>query len=99
MIMTQVPKVAFMIRVKICPLVFAFALFGDQMGRADSSKTQVAVVTRPETSSTNTFYIGNRQPLVPSPFLKLPIGSIAPRAWLRHQLQLEADGMTGHLEE
>src|SRR5579859_4105105 len=58
-----------------------------------------SVVTAPDTTCTNSFYIGNRQPLRSSPFIKLPIGSIVPRGWLRHQLDLEAKGMTGHLEE
>ena len=57
------------------------------------------VVNTPETASANSFYLGNRQPLRPSPFIKLPIGAIVPRGWLRHQLELEANGMTGHLEE
>src|SRR5881397_710465 len=45
------------------------------------------------------FYRANRPPLLPSPFIKLPIGSIRPKGWLRHQLVLEANGMTGHLPE
>ena len=44
-------------------------------------------------------YTGNREPLLPSPFMKLPIGSITPKGWLRHQLELEAGGMTGRLPE
>ncbi len=44
-------------------------------------------------------YITNRPPLLPSALLKLPIGSIKPGGWLRGQLELEAAGMTGHLEE
>ena len=44
-------------------------------------------------------YLGNRSPLLPSPLMKLPIGSINPKGWLRHQLTLEASGMTGRLPE
>jgi len=68
-----------------------------------SAKTElmagVAVVTLPEMVTTNSYYIANRPPLTPSPFLKLPIGSITPHGWLRHQLELEKDGMIGRLKE
>src|SRR5262245_61665065 len=47
----------------------------------------------------NAHYVSNRAPLQTSPFVKLPIGSITPRGWLRDQLILEANGMTGHLDE
>jgi len=60
---------------------------------------QAKDVESPPLSSTNGFYVANRPPLEPSPFIKLPIGSITPRGWVRHMLELERDGMTGHLEE
>ena len=47
----------------------------------------------------NRFYTGNRAPLAASPLVKLPIGSIRPEGWLRHQLELEAEGFSGHLSE
>lgn len=47
----------------------------------------------------NSFYPGNRPPLVPNPLIKLPVGSIRPAGWLRFQLTAEASGMVGRLQE
>ena len=59
----------------------------------------VRTVSTPPTEGANSFYTGNRAPLLLNPLVKLPIGSIKPQGWLLRMLQLEADGMTGHLTE
>lgn len=60
---------------------------------------KVRSVDRPAVEGGNEFYVGNREPLTPSLFMKLPIGNITPKGWLRHQLELMAEGMVGHLPE
>jgi hypothetical protein len=59
----------------------------------------VRVVPVPPTAGTNDFYVSNARPLAPSLLIKLPIGAIKPEGWLRRQLELQADGFSGHLTE
>ena len=59
----------------------------------------VQVVDTPATTTRNSHYVSNRAPLATSSLVKLPIGSIVPRGWLRRQLELEKEGMVGHLAE
>jgi len=63
------------------------------------STAQVSVVKTLPVTGGNRFYRGNRAPLLESPLMKLPIGSIQPRGWLRQQLLLMVDGMTGRLAD
>ena len=70
------------------------------IGCAQSRKsTELRAVASPPTAGTEALYVSNRAPLLPSPFVKLPIGSITPKGWLHQQLILEKNGMSGRLPE
>jgi len=66
------------------PLRRAFAFAGTPAAEAGTSPGPV---------------IRNRAPLAPSAFYFLPLGSIRPRGWLRNQLEIQANGLGGHLDE
>ena len=63
------------------------------------NSAMVSTAKHPPADTSNSFYVSNRPPLTASPLVKLPIGNIDPKGWLRNILELEAEGMVGHMEE
>ncbi|PUZ30615.1 hypothetical protein DCM91_02810 [Chitinophaga costaii] len=57
------------------------------------------VINRLSNAQTNAFYTSNKAPLAASYFIKLPIASITPGGFVRKAMELERDGLAGHLGE
>ena len=47
----------------------------------------------------NNNYKGNTRPLLPNSYIKLPLGTVKPAGWLKSQLEAEASGLTGNLDD
>jgi uncharacterized protein len=64
-----------------------------------ANRLAMAAGTSPETPNTSLAVIKNRAPLAQNAFYLLPLGAVQPLGWLKEQLQIQASGLSGHLDE
>lgn len=74
----------------------AFALCA---GSLQAQSVTCRVVDRPDNTGLSNSYTNARTPLKQQHLIKLPVGSIRPAGWVGRYLQLQRDGLTGHLGE
>lgn len=61
------------------------------------AQTTASVVESPNRNATSVNYTNYRAPLQQAPLLKLPVGNVQPKGWLRKYLELQRDGLNGQL--
>ena len=62
-----------------------------------SAASNLAVINLVIGAIMSTYYINNHSPLPETAFSFLPLGSVKPTGWLRRQLKIQADSLTGNL--
>ena len=63
------------------------------------TQPETKVVTKISHQAANSFYVGNKAPLRPNPYLELPLGAIKPQGWLKEMLIRQKNGASGQLDK
>jgi uncharacterized protein len=82
--------------------VALFVVVAGALTAAHARSGQPPVATPPLTSivqAASTTAAPTRAPLHPGAFQLLPLTAVKPRGWLRRQLEIQARGLSGHLDE
>lgn len=80
-------------------IVFLIAILISFSCQKQVTEGQITVVAHPDLKQQNDFYHSNRAPLQPAHFIKLPMGSIQPKGWILKLMELQKEGLCGHLGE
>ncbi|QCX37417.1 hypothetical protein FF125_02820 [Aureibaculum algae] len=80
--------------------IVIFILIFYSCDKVTDGKMNIEIVTSPSILVTsNSHYVSNRAPLVPSALIKLPLGAIQPQNWLKECMERQAEGLMGNLGE
>jgi len=65
----------------------------------NTQRPEVKAVSNISPEKAKSFYVGNRAPLRPNPYIELPLGAIKPQGWLKEMLVRQKNGSTGQLDK